>query len=97
MKRTLLLPVLLLISLVTWSHPATGSDLVTKTKIKLGTVLGKVEEFNGKRYASFRGIRFARPPVGKLRLLPPEPLEEAWNDDLVFVHNNLFIYLESKH
>ena len=83
MSRTLTPPVLLLILLVTWSCLVAGSDLTTKTKIKLGTVVGKVEEFNGKRYSSFRGIRFAQPPVGKLRFLPPQPFEEAWDDELV--------------
>jgi len=72
-----------LLAVVTWSALVGGTGSVSKTKIPLGTVVGKIEDYKGKQYTSFRGIRYAQPPVGKLRFLPPEPFNEAWQEDLV--------------
>ena len=60
-----------------------GNDAFSRTKLRLGNVLGKIEEYNGKKYSSFRGLRYAKPPVERLRFMPPEPLDDAWEDDLV--------------
>ena len=54
-----------------------------RTKIELGNVLGSVRDFRGKRYSSFAGIRYAEPPIGPLRFLPPEPYRKPWEGDLV--------------
>ena len=56
---------------------------LVKTRIELGNILGKVEQFNGKKYSSFRGIRYAQAPIGKLRFLPPQPFKQSWENDLV--------------
>jgi carboxylesterase type B len=46
-------------------------------------VLGKVVHYNGKPFSAFSGLRYAKAPVGKLRFMPPEAYDEAWNGDLV--------------
>ena len=84
----LLLQVLLLSNVVTSdaADPVVTSDAadpVVKTRIRLGNVLGSVKEYNGKKFSSFAGIRYAKPPIKKLRFLPPEPLEEPWINDWV--------------
>ena len=80
MKVVLLLLQVLLLSNVVTSDAA---DPVVKTRIRLGNVLGSVNEYNGKKFSSFAGIRYAKPPIKKLRFLPPEPLEEPWINDWV--------------
>jgi len=72
---------LLLISVIVLSISA-NEDIV-RTKIRLGNVLGKLEEYNGQKYSSFRGIRYAKAPIGTLRFREPEAYEEAWENDLV--------------
>ena len=45
---------------------------------KLGMLWGTVEESRAaKRILAFRGIKYAKPPVGELRLAPPV-LAESW-------------------
>ncbi|XP_058829053.1 venom carboxylesterase-6-like [Topomyia yanbarensis] len=46
-------------------------------QIRSGLISGVVEPLpNGQQYYAFRGIPYARPPIGKLRFQPPEPLDK---------------------
>ena len=58
------------------SPPAiTAEDRVT-VRLKLGEVVGKVETpIDGVRLNVFRGIPYAKPPVGPLRFRKPVPVE----------------------
>ena len=52
-------------------------DLVETT---LGPVLGSVRATSeGRHYRSWQGIPFAAPPVGNLRLVPPQP-PQPWTE-----------------
>ena len=62
---------------------ATFGVETVRTQIDLGSVLGSIREFGGKRYSSFAGIRYAAPPTGELRFLPPQPYQQPWQGDLV--------------
>jgi para-nitrobenzyl esterase len=42
---------------------------------RVQTAQGWIEGLDRGRYQSFRGVPYARPPVGPLRLRPPEPME----------------------
>jgi len=65
--------VLLLCSLV--NSQSTDDPIITT---QLGQVQGVTQTSNtGKTYYSFRGIPFAQPPTGNLRLMRPEPAV-AW-------------------
>ena len=46
----------------------------SEVSVDNGTVVGaKRTSANGHKYHSFTGIRYGKPPVGKLRFKPPEP------------------------
>ncbi len=77
MIRTLLL----LVSVIVASISA--NENIVRTKLRLGNVLGKLEEYNGQKYSAFRGIRYAKAPIGKLRFREPEAFDEAWENDFV--------------
>ncbi|CAH2002361.1 unnamed protein product [Acanthoscelides obtectus] len=57
------------------------------------TKLGKVEgtwrtSFNGRKYAAFEGIPYAKPPIGDLRFEEPQPMESwsgVWNATRIYV------------
>ncbi|CAH2002359.1 unnamed protein product [Acanthoscelides obtectus] len=57
------------------------------------TKIGKVEgtwrtSFNGRKYAAFEGIPYAKPPIGDLRFKEPEPIESwsgVWNATRTYV------------
>ena len=66
-----------------------NDESLVKTKLKLGNILGKVEEYNGAKYSSFRGIPYAKAPIGKLRFQAPEPVTESWDNDLVRGYSSL--------
>ena len=54
-----------------------AQDLVETT---LGPVLGSVRATSeGRRYRSWQGIPFAAPPVGELRLVPPQQ-PQPWTE-----------------
>ncbi|XP_013102237.2 juvenile hormone esterase [Stomoxys calcitrans] len=54
------------------------SDLVITTA--LGKIRGTLlTSQRGRNFYAFRGIRYAKPPVGELRFKPPEPIEQ-WFD-----------------
>ena len=62
------------------------------------TLEGKIEgEFlsssGGRQFASFNGIPYARPPVGTLRFLKPQPAE-SWPGVRKCVKNVTFIQLK---
>lgn len=65
----LLLPYLLTVS------AATTDDLVIDTRH--GRVQGKSLSVLGGNIRAFLGIPYGKPPVGKLRFSPPEPVE-SW-------------------
>ncbi|KAK9746435.1 Carboxylesterase family [Popillia japonica] len=47
--------------------------------IDQGCLKGKTgQDYNGRRYHSFLGIPYAKPPIGELRFKAPQPLEK-WN------------------
>ncbi|XP_075152889.1 juvenile hormone esterase [Haematobia irritans] len=54
------------------------SDLVITTA--LGKIRGTLlTSQRGRNFYAFRGIRYAKPPVGELRFKPPEPIDQ-WFD-----------------
>ena len=58
------------------SVPPGSAPVVT---IKTGKVEGELcYSTKGRVFASFSGIPFAKPPVGKLRFLRPEPADKEW-------------------
>ena len=60
--------------------PATAQDLIVQTT--LGPVSGSVRNTSqGRPYLSYQGLPYAAPPVGPLRLLPPQP-PPAWSSVL---------------
>ena len=68
--------------LVTIIHLTNGHkhDNNPKVSTSLGEIQGSLlETILGKPIYSFRGIRYAKPPVGELRFQPPIPVEK-WTD-----------------
>ena len=58
------------------SVPPGSAPVVT---IKTGKVEGELcYSTKGRVFASFSGIPFAKPPIGKLRFLRPEPADKEW-------------------
>ena len=61
-------------------HTASAEDVVIETS--LGPVSGSLRNTSkGRPYHSFQGLPYAAPPVGSLRLLPPQP-PRAWTSTL---------------
>jgi len=59
--------------------------------IKTGKVEGELSfSTNGRVFSTFNGIPYAKPPVGKLRFLRPQPAE-SWEGVLKCVKNMSFI------
>ncbi|ELU08148.1 hypothetical protein CAPTEDRAFT_75979, partial [Capitella teleta] len=66
---------------------ALGASAQVEVDIDLGTIRGQeITLDDGKVVVSFKGIPFAKPPVGPLRFAPPEKAE-PWDD--VFVADTL--------
>ncbi|XP_045467364.1 venom carboxylesterase-6-like [Harmonia axyridis] len=71
----------------------------------VSTPLGKIEGYldetvNGKKFYSFEGIPYARPPIGKYRFreaIPPKPWEGVWKANTKYecLQYNHFPRLES--
>lgn len=62
---------------MTRRHPMAGNEATRPVQTHAGRVAGLYEE-NGQptgRVAVFKGIPYARPPVGALRWRPPQPVE----------------------
>ncbi|RWR99686.1 acetylcholinesterase-2-like protein, partial [Dinothrombium tinctorium] len=59
------------------------SSISSEVTIKLGTIRGALKTYNGKKVNEFLGIPYAKPPVGELRFKKPQPLSEAWKEDLI--------------
>ncbi|KAK9501017.1 hypothetical protein O3M35_002153 [Rhynocoris fuscipes] len=54
-----------------------------RIKTKLGDIKGTERKSrDGKTYYAFTGIPYAKPPVGKLRLKNPVPINEQWKNGL---------------
>ena len=66
-----------------------GSRAEVEVETHSGRVRGAIKEFQGQdgsgQYFSFKGIPYAKPPVGNLVWKDPEPIE-AWEGE---VGNNL--------
>lgn len=81
MKKIYLVAAILLVLILTGcqtSAVGNGGDRDPKTvKITSGKILGQEEE----GVISFKGVPFARFPVGELRFAPPQP-ERKWNNTL---------------
>ncbi|XP_071352795.1 acetylcholinesterase-like [Trachinotus anak] len=67
------LTVLLLLFHVLTASTATQDDLVITTKH--GKVQGKLLSVLGGNVRAFLGVPYGKPPLGKLRFRPPEPVE----------------------
>src|SRR4051794_36590862 len=65
-----------------WRSIAMSSTTGPQVRLPAGSVRGLMED----GLAVFRGVPFARPPVGDLRLAAPEPVEpwEGVRDALAF-------------
>ncbi|XP_043273322.1 uncharacterized protein [Venturia canescens] len=60
---------------------AVGDNIYVKTS--LGGIKGQYKySEHGRLYYAFEGIPYAKPPVGKLRFQPPQPIE-GWTGELV--------------
>ncbi|XP_004537489.1 venom carboxylesterase-6 [Ceratitis capitata] len=54
-----------------------------KVQVRQGVVVGREERLpNGEPYNAFQGVRYAVPPLGKLRFQPPQPLERFETPEL---------------
>ena len=63
-------------------HPTTGTGEEVLVQTTLGPVSGSVRNTSqGRPYLSFQGLPYAAPPVGPLRLLPPQP-PQPWSSVL---------------
>ncbi|RWS02290.1 acetylcholinesterase-like protein, partial [Dinothrombium tinctorium] len=51
--------------------------------IKLGTIRGTLKTYDGKQVNEFLSVPYAKPPVGDLRFKKPQPLTEAWKEDVI--------------
>jgi carboxylesterase type B len=70
----------ILASLVDSDSTITADAYVT---IKNGTLKGATQESNnGKTFYGFKGIPFAKPPVGEFRFAPPQPLTDGWGEEI---------------
>ena len=73
--------VLSLISLFSSTNGCNG-DQTVQVSTSSGPVLGSLRTTSGSSpYFSFQGIPYAKPPVGRLRLLVPQP-PEPWTTPL---------------
>ncbi|XP_025083211.1 bile salt-activated lipase-like [Pomacea canaliculata] len=55
-------------------EPQDVQNTVPVVQTQLGAISGRVQTaMNGKQYEAFRGIPYARPPVGALRFSKPQP------------------------
>uniref|UniRef100_A0A1A8JE29 Carboxylic ester hydrolase n=2 Tax=Nothobranchius kuhntae TaxID=321403 RepID=A0A1A8JE29_NOTKU len=79
--RTVLLFVHLLAVLTVKAHPPARSDDLT-ISLKNGPIRGEYGSVDGteRRVKQFLGIPFAQPPVGPLRLAPPQSVE-PWEEE----------------
>ncbi|XP_077983967.1 acetylcholinesterase-like [Glandiceps talaboti] len=58
-----------------------GAMSQPEVETSLGTIRGVSGDFYGTSFNIFRGIPYAKPPVGRLRFRPPVPVE-PWQDTL---------------
>ncbi|XP_077983964.1 para-nitrobenzyl esterase-like [Glandiceps talaboti] len=58
-----------------------GVTGLLEVETRVGPVQGVSDDFQGKNLTIFRGIPYAKPPVGRLRFRPPVPVE-PWQDTL---------------
>lgn len=70
--------ILTLIHLIAVIWPTSGQLLSPVVDLPLGKVEGKYSLFGLTPLKEFLGVPFAKPPLGKLRFLKPEPVE-PWN------------------
>ncbi|XP_043683852.1 venom carboxylesterase-6-like [Vespula pensylvanica] len=72
-----------------------------KVQIKNGTLIGSfMRTRNQRKFAGFRGIPYALPPLGKLRFEPPQPMTswkgtlDARNDASICTQRNIYTHQE---
>ena len=88
MLRTPLCVLLLLAGVVGYGHGLLS--LPRKVRTKEGLVLGWNEKSAaGEKYVAFRGIPYARPPVGELRFQPPQRHPGWWKPLHAGQHGNV--------
>ncbi|CAB3239295.1 unnamed protein product [Arctia plantaginis] len=60
---------------------STSEDLKCILETKDGPICGYIDKIESRTYYKFKSIPYAKPPIGKLRFMPPTPLQ-PWKDIL---------------
>ncbi|GAB6030711.1 hypothetical protein CHUAL_007564 [Chamberlinius hualienensis] len=60
--------------------------LINGETLSITTQLGRIKgtvliSDHGQKFAAFRGIRYAKPPISSLRFQPPQAIEDKWIDE----------------
>lgn len=70
--------------------------LKIQVKVNQGIIIGCEDTLpDGRKFSRFSGIRYAVPPIGKLRFQPPQKLLKFENDELDCTHERDACFHES--